>query len=172
MIEPDLHNKLLNPVHLDLAHRGQLAEMAFMRKAASLGFGVAKPWGESDRYDIIVRVAKVFWRIQVKSCSRTNTSRKSYRIKTSGGGFKACKKTPYTAEEIDFLVGYIFPKDAWYVFPVSVIAGRGSISIAPGSQKCRWLRYREAWHLLRPSPPDPVNESMPSPEPAAQVQTN
>src|SRR4029077_7260224 len=34
--------------------RGELAELAFALKAASLGFGVARPWGDSERYDCIL----------------------------------------------------------------------------------------------------------------------
>ena len=34
--------------------RGEIAEAAFLAKAASLGFGVAKPWGDSERYDFII----------------------------------------------------------------------------------------------------------------------
>jgi hypothetical protein len=32
--------------------RGELAEMGFMFKAEGLGFGVAKPCGDSERYDL------------------------------------------------------------------------------------------------------------------------
>jgi hypothetical protein len=53
----DLHNK----------HRGELAELAFMRKASSRGLAVSKPWGECERYDFVVRAGKLFWRVQVKS---------------------------------------------------------------------------------------------------------
>jgi hypothetical protein len=34
--------------------RGELAELAFTLKAASLGFSVSKPYGDSDRYDFIL----------------------------------------------------------------------------------------------------------------------
>src|SRR2546425_646714 len=34
--------------------RGERAELAFMLKASSLGFGIAKPWGDSERYDFIL----------------------------------------------------------------------------------------------------------------------
>ena len=34
--------------------RGEAAEAAFLAKAAGLGFGVARPWGDSERYDFIV----------------------------------------------------------------------------------------------------------------------
>ena len=47
--------------------RGELAELAFMRKAISLGFGVAKPWGDSDRYDFILDSGRRLWRVQVRS---------------------------------------------------------------------------------------------------------
>jgi hypothetical protein len=33
--------------------RGELAEAAFLLKAQNMGFRVARPWGDSDRYDFI-----------------------------------------------------------------------------------------------------------------------
>jgi PD-(D/E)XK endonuclease len=51
--------------------RGEIAELAFMQKAVSLGFGVAKPWGDSDRYDYILDAGRRFWRVQVEAfCGR------------------------------------------------------------------------------------------------------
>jgi hypothetical protein len=47
---------------------GEAAEAAFLAKATSLGFGVAKTWGESERYDFMVDSGHKLWRIQVKSC--------------------------------------------------------------------------------------------------------
>ena len=34
--------------------RGDLVELAFLHKAASLGFGVAKPYGDTEHYDFIL----------------------------------------------------------------------------------------------------------------------
>ena len=34
--------------------RGEAAEAAFLAKASGLGFGVAKPWGDSERYDFLL----------------------------------------------------------------------------------------------------------------------
>jgi hypothetical protein len=39
---------------LNTKRRGELAELAFTLKAASLGFGVSKPYGDSERYDVII----------------------------------------------------------------------------------------------------------------------
>jgi hypothetical protein len=116
-------DRLLNELHhaarLGAKQRGEIAELAFMRKAATLGFAVAKPWGDSDRYDVILRSGKIFWRVQIKSAWFVSGRRSHYHIRTTGGG-NSC----YSAAEIDFLVAYIFPEDAWYVFPVAMIANR------------------------------------------------
>jgi hypothetical protein len=133
------HTSKLNKKNL-----GELAELAFMRKAASMGFAVAKPWGDSDRYDVIVRSEKIFWRVQVKSVITSKPSKRSYRVKTTHGA-----NWTYSADEIDFLVAYVFPKDCWYIFPAAVIAGRDSACVRPESPKCRLIQYREAWNLLK-----------------------
>jgi hypothetical protein len=130
---------------LDNKHRGELAELAFMRKAATLGFAVAKPWGDCDRYDVIVRFGKIFWRVQIKSVLATATSRPHYRVRTVGR-----TNVPYTPEEIDFLVAYIFPKDTWYVFPASVFEKSKALYIRPGPKRSPLEQYREAWNLMGP----------------------
>jgi PD-(D/E)XK endonuclease len=42
------------PHELTTKRRGELAELAFTLKAANLGFGVARPYGDSERYDVIL----------------------------------------------------------------------------------------------------------------------
>lgn len=133
------HTSKLNKKNL-----GELAELAFMRKAASMGFAVAKPWGDSDRYDVIVRFDKIFWRVQVKSVLASRPSVHSYRVKTTSGA-----NFTYSVDEIDFLVAYVFPKDVWYIFPAEIIAGRDSVCVRPESKKCRLIKYREAWDFLK-----------------------
>src|SRR5437667_3486772 len=110
MSDQNLTDELTHATKLDAVHRGELAELAFMRKAAALGFAVAKPWGDSDRYDVILRFGKVFWRIQVKSVWAKTPHRCHYRVRTVN-----THKVPYTPEEIDFLRAYIFPGGTWYL---------------------------------------------------------
>jgi hypothetical protein len=43
-----LHRELITK------RRGELAELAFALKACNLGFGVSKPYGDSERYDVIL----------------------------------------------------------------------------------------------------------------------
>jgi PD-(D/E)XK endonuclease len=139
-----IESELEHTAKLNKKNLGELAELAFMRKAASMGFAVAKPWGDSDHYDVIVRFNKMFWRVQVKSVITTQPSQHSYRVKTTRG----CNST-YSADEIDFLVAYVFPKDVWYVFPAAIIEGRDSVCVRPESNKCRFVQYCEAWDLMK-----------------------
>jgi PD-(D/E)XK endonuclease len=128
-----LHNK----------HRGELAELAFMRKAASRGYAVSKPWGDCERYDFVVRVGKAFWRVQVKSVRAKALRRPHYSVKTTN-----CHKLPYSPEDIDFLVAYIFPEDAWYVFPATVAENRKMLYINPNWKRSKLEKFREAWKLM------------------------
>jgi PD-(D/E)XK endonuclease len=111
MSDQNLSDELTHAAKLNPKPRGELAELAFMRKAANLGFAVAKPWGDSDRYDVVVRFEKTFWRVQIKSVLALTPSRSHFRVQTMNASGKA-----YSRDDIDFLVAYIFPRDHWYVF--------------------------------------------------------
>jgi len=145
-------DELIHAAKLDRKHRGELAELAFMRKAASLGFAVAKPWGDSDRYDVIVRFDKTFWRVQIKSVLALKPSRPHFVIHSEDTA-----RNPYSRDDIDFLVAYIFPEDLWYVFPAHVVEHRRSLCVRPGAKKSRLEQYREKWDLMRAcSEPHPI----------------
>ena len=56
----------------------------------------------------------------------------------------------YKAEEIDFLVAYIAPRDIWYVIPVKHIAASRVLLFYPSGCKRggHFECYREAWYLM------------------------
>jgi PD-(D/E)XK endonuclease len=133
---------LLTPKQL-----GEVAEAEFIAKAVGLGFVVAKPWGDSEPYDFIVNPKKslIFWRVQVKS---------AHTIGADGGcSFRAHdhNQKSYTSEDIDALVAYARPMNAWYVMPVRVVAELKSLMLYPESKKLRsrFEKWREAWEVLR-----------------------
>jgi hypothetical protein len=127
--------------------RGELSELAFTYKAATLGFGVAKPYGDSERYDFILDSGSKLWRVQIKSTTTLLNGRyhvNSHR-RTNGS------VVPYSPAEVDFMVAYIIPEDTWYLIPIQDIRERTSLLFCsrndprgPGL----YAQYREAWHLL------------------------
>lgn len=127
--------------------RGELAEMAFILKARTLGFSLATPFGDSERYDFIIDSGKNLWRIQVKSTTTVLNGRyhvNSHR-RTNGN------VVAYAPSEIDFLVAYIIPEDAWFILPIQAILTRTSLLFCFKNDPKGGLygEYREAWHLLR-----------------------
>lgn len=123
--------------------RGEMAESEFLNKAVRMGFGVAKPWGESDRYDFVVDSGKRLWRVQIKSAH--SRAKSGYRIHCSGRSGVA-----YTAAEVDVIVAYIVPEEIWYVIPVGALQGTTEIGFFPEStrRRSRFEKYREAWCWL------------------------
>jgi hypothetical protein len=129
--------------------QGELAEMGFMLKAAGLGFGVAKPCGDSESYDFILDSGERLWRVQVKSTYVARSQ--SYSV--SAKGCLDGKSMAYTAEQIDIMVAYIVAEDVWYVVPVAAFAPRTRLTLFPSGCKRkdggRFEKYREAWDLMK-----------------------
>ena len=137
-----------------------------MRKAASLGLALAKPWGEGERFDFIATVENVCWRIQVKSVLAKSRLRHHYRVRI-GSRRNGKQHRLYSAAEIDFLVTYIFQEDVWYVLPADKVENRKVLCLRPGSKRSRYEQYREAWKLMKPpvskATTESIVEAMPEP---------
>jgi len=130
---------------------GELSEAAFLLKATSMGFRVAKPWGDSERYDFIVNAGGRLWRVQLKSTAVVHA--RGYEVQPIYSvyeGVNGRSKTGYTEDDIDVLVVHIAPRDVWYVLPVEVFALFKNLRFYPDIE-CKWARwesYREAWRLM------------------------
>jgi len=150
------------------SHRryGELAEAKFLAKAAGMGFGVSRPWGD-ERYDFVLDSSHRFSRVQVKSTRKSRAPR-SYGVVVSSNRLAA-----YDATEIDFLVAYVVPLDLWVchsreqdsrnddsVFPsrrMQIQVGEVSRGLVPDglpSRRERPQQDRDAAMLRqRPNPP-------------------
>jgi hypothetical protein len=139
---------------------GELSQAAFLVKAQAMGFGLALPWGDSEKYDFIVwaRPQGRLLRVQVKATGRLN--RGGYDVQpvysTRGEG----KKT-YTAADIDVLAAHVMiegplfqpsqGKEVWYLLPITAFAGVKSLRFYPDlkSRNPKWEGYREQWSVIR-----------------------
>jgi hypothetical protein len=126
--------------------RGEWAELQFMAKAAKLGLGVSKPWGEFSRYDMVIETGGRFVSVQVKSTMyRGPAGCYICRI-------KPCQSSkPYRRGEFDFLAVYVITEDIWYIIPAGVVihGKMGGIRLYPSDPNSKYAPYKEAWDLLR-----------------------
>jgi len=136
-----------------LKERGEWVELLFMAAAASRGYHVLKPWGDSLAYDVGTEQSGGLLRVQVKSTSVRNGTgyfcqfRRNYLV-----------KEPYTVEDVDLFAAYIIPVATWYLIPAAVILKptiKVAITIFPVTtlkqDRYKYEHYREAWGLLAKS---------------------
>lgn len=128
---------------------GEISQAAFLLKARTLGFKVALPWGDSERYDFVVWAEEggEMFRVQVKGTGRLY--RRGYEVQpvhsTRGQG-----KKRYTKKEIDVVAAHVQPVDVWYLLPIAAVGRAKSLRFYPDIQSRRpmWEEYREAWEVL------------------------
>ncbi len=138
--------------------RGEISELAFALAAARRGFGIARPYGDSERYDIILDCPKDdpahlnlharprLIRVQVKATTQMQSG--VYRVnahrRING------RAVPYKLSEVDFFAAYVIPEDSWFIFPLPHILGMTALCLSPKRNRKRHpsTPYREAWHLL------------------------
>jgi hypothetical protein len=134
---------------IGIAHHksGEVGELAFLHKAASLGFSLSLPYGHITCYDFIVDAEGNIWRVQVKTVSFLDRGLYHVGIRRSASP----KTQAYTESDIDFVVVYVSPEDTWYILPVREVVGCQTFLFRPKGHKGRdpYAHYREAWHLLR-----------------------
>src|SRR5712692_6592815 len=120
---------------------GQLAEAAFLYKAAGLDFGVAKPW-YSERYDFILDSGARLWRVQLK-CTEVLRAR-GYDVQPIYNVYGKGKRV-YNAEDIEALAVHITPLDVWYVLKVEDFPPRKNLRFYPSHacKRARFERFRE-----------------------------
>ena len=50
---------------------------------------------------------------------------------------------------MDFFAVFVIPLGDWYIIPYEAMGKRLTLHFAAGSRRSKWIRYREAWDLLR-----------------------
>jgi PD-(D/E)XK nuclease superfamily protein len=131
--------------------RGEWVELQFMAEAASHGYHILKPCGDSLEYDVAVEHSGEMIRVQVKSSANRNGT--GYLCYFRRG---YATKEPYSVNELDIFAAYIIPEQAWYLIPAAVILKRPRKGVpiclcpmtARRKNRYRYEQYREAWHLL------------------------
>jgi len=150
---------------------GEISQAAFLLQAEMRGYGLAVPWGDSEKYDFVVwlRDGRKMLRVQVKGTGRLY--RGGYEVqpvRTERGG----KKKRYTKKDIDLIAAHVQPLDAWYLIPIEAVGRAKSLRLYPEEElrcppsrtergkggatrrrkrraaKC-WEQYRENWAALQ-----------------------
>lgn len=110
-------------------HKGNIAELAIAKEAASLGLSVLKPLTEHERYDLVLGIGGRLLRVQCKwgSCQGdviVVRLKSSYHSPTRG-----YVVATYDQTEVDAVAVYCGDLDRCYFLPIDLAAGRGVLSL-------------------------------------------
>ena len=110
-------------------HKGNVAELAIAKEAASLGLSVFAPLTEHERYDLIIGIKGRLLRVQCKWAACQGDViyvrlRSSYHSPTRG-----YVVSTYDASEIDAVAVYCGDLDRCYLLPIDLVAGRGVVTL-------------------------------------------
>jgi hypothetical protein len=130
--------------------RGEWVELLFMAAAASHGYHVLKPWGDSLAYDVGIEQCGSLLRVQVKSSSVRNGTGYFCQFRRN-----YLTKHPYTVDDVDLFATYVIPVATWYLIPAAVIlkpTRKVGLTVYPVTalkqDRYKYEHYREAWALL------------------------
>jgi hypothetical protein len=148
---------------------GEISQAAFLSKASMMGFNLALPWGDSERWDFVVwgQDQQRVMRVQVKGTGRLYLG--GYEVQPVHSTRRGGKKR-YTKKEIDVIAAHVQPVDAWYLIPIEAVGRAKSLRLYPESTGCEgsaglgaegkrprrlrmskkpdWERWRNAWEVL------------------------
>src|SRR5579864_2483068 len=125
---------------------GERSESDFQSAAIHRNFGIARPWGDSRRYDFILDNGSALFRVQVKCTECLRADAYETRATYSEGKGRAV----YTKKDIDFIAAHVVPLDIFYIIPVEICTTQPMLRFYP-HRTARVMRlepYREAWDLL------------------------
>ena len=108
--------------------KGAVAEAEIAAAAVRLGFHVARPMPEGQRYDLLIDTGERVLRVQCKWARRVNDVL-SIRLSTSRHTPHGYVRTVYSADEIDAIAAYNPDTDKCYLIPIDEIAGRSNIHL-------------------------------------------
>ena len=139
---------------------GEISQAAFLLKAETMGFDVALPWGDNQKFDFLLRHRSGrAIRVQVKGTGRLH--RRGYEVQPVHATRRGGKKR-YTKRDIDVIAAHVQPEDAWYLIPIEKVGRAKSLRLYPGIPRRmhpgvrargrrgtrNWERWRERWDVL------------------------
>ena len=109
--------------------KGMLTEIRCIEKFIELGYFCSVPYGDSCKYDVIVDIDNVLYRIQCKSSTwakDTVEEKVAFVMNTNHTTVNTTgvKRYTYNAAEVDFFYTYFEGKH--YLVPISEIEGKST----------------------------------------------
>lgn len=100
---------------------GNLTELQCITRLYELGCDISIPFGNSQKYDLIMDYKDVLYKVQVKHSKDHEGTHFSFKTRWQGHNSKGYTQTSYTKKDIDFFATYYEGKV--YLIPIEECSG-------------------------------------------------
>ena len=107
---------------LDSKFKGNLTELQCLAAFTQLGYQVSIPYGDCARYDFIVDINNVLYRVQCKTSHLESEGAYMFSCRSTAANRSRAASRTYTNQEIDFFATII--EGQCYIVPISETGGR------------------------------------------------
>lgn len=109
-------------------HKGNVAELAIAKEAASLGLSVFAPLTEHERYDLILGVAGQLLRVQCKWANKRGDV-VTIGLASSRRVADGYIRRNYSASEVDAIGAYCAELDSCFLIPIERVDGQWGVQL-------------------------------------------
>ena len=101
---------------LSSKQKGNLTELQCLAAFTELGYIVSIPYGDCARYDFIVDINNILYRIQCKTSSKQDEGVYEFSCRSTAANHSRAATRSYSEEEIDFFATII--ENKCYLIPI------------------------------------------------------
>lgn len=101
---------------LNSKQKGNLTELQCLAAFTELGYIVSIPYGDCARYDFIVDINNILYRIQCKTSSKQDEGVYEFSCRSTAANHSRAATRSYSEEEIDFFATII--ENKCYLIPI------------------------------------------------------
>jgi len=123
-------NSQIKKKYMNTKEIGNLTELQCITGLYKIGCDVSIPFGNSQKYDLIIDYKNTLYKIQVKHANDHNGEYFTFKTRWQGHNMSGYTQNRYTKDDIDFFATY-YNGDV-YLIPVEECSGSDkTIRIAP-----------------------------------------
>ena len=113
--------------------KGNITELAIALAFQKLDIAVSIPFGDCERYDMIVDIKGRLYKIQCKTASyrRGDTSKISFSGRSTSTKHGQTVHHTYDESEVDFFAAYFPENDKCYLVPVQEVSSEKTLRLVP-----------------------------------------
>ena len=110
---------------LNCKQKGISTELQCLAAFSKLGIQILIPYGDYARYDIVIDINNIFYRIQCKTASLEREGVYKIPCRSTAANKSRAASRSYTKDEIDFFATII--EDQCYLIPIEECGGNSKM---------------------------------------------